>query len=107
MTNESRHRATKVAFRCDNRPVVRGSLQWGAARSAVSGVPLPLRYALVGGAVLGGIGGLVGLVIGLWAYPPTAWFAIFEVGVPAGVLGAVLGLAAGSIAHLLSKRSSD
>jgi hypothetical protein len=57
--------------------------------------------------VLAGLGGVVGLVVGLVAYPPTAWFAIVEVGLPAGVLGAVLGLAAGSIAHLFSRRSSS
>ncbi|GAA1924105.1 hypothetical protein [Nocardioides marmoribigeumensis] len=72
------------------------------ARRAVSetlrALPVPLAYALVAATVSGTVGGGVGLVLGLRAYVPTAWFAVLEVGLPAAVLGAVLGLVAGSLA---------
>ena len=62
-------------------------------------MPSDLRYALVGAAVLGVAGGLLGLVIGLRAYPPTAWAAVFEVGAPAAFVGAALGLGVGALAR--------
>lgn len=37
------------------------------------------------------IGGLTGLVVGLVTYPPTAPFAVLEAGVPATLLGVVVG----------------
>jgi hypothetical protein len=40
----------------------------------------------------------VGLVVGLRVNPATAWFAVFEVGVPAGIVGAVLGALFGLLA---------
>ena len=43
-------------------------------------------------AICGALGMAVGLVIGLFAYVPTAWFAAFEIGIPAAYAGAVLGL---------------
>jgi len=43
------------------------------------------------------VGAIVGLMLGLRAYPPTAWFAVIEVGVLAGLVGATVGLAAGAI----------
>ena len=39
----------------------------------------------------------MGLVLGLIAYPATAWFAVFEVGIPAGVVGAVVGALVGIV----------
>ena len=56
------------------------------------GVPLIARWVIVGAASASVIGGIVGLVVGLFAYAPTAWFAIFELGVPAGVVGGIVGL---------------
>lgn len=48
------------------------------------------------GLLIGGVAGAAtGLVLGLIAYPPTAWFAVIEVGVPGAVTGAVVGLMAG------------
>ncbi len=47
-----------------------------------------------------------GLVLGLFAYPATAWFAILEVGVPAGMCGAVLGALAGLLANGVQRTSS-
>ena len=61
-------------------------------------IPVPVRWMLLGAVVFGIVGGVLGLVLGLAAYPPTAWFAVFEVGVPAAFLGALLGLATGTIA---------
>ncbi|TIC79526.1 hypothetical protein E8D34_20345 [Nocardioides sp. GY 10113] len=61
-------------------------------------LPLPLRAALLGAATLGLVGGLIGLLLGLDAYPPTTWFAVIEIGLPAAILGALIGAAAGSIA---------
>jgi hypothetical protein len=59
--------------------------------------PSPGRYARVGATVVGGAGAIVGLVVGLHVYAATAWFAMFEIGVPAaiagGAVGAVLGCA--------------
>lgn len=66
-----------------------------------SDLPQPARF-LVFGALLGGaIGCITGLVVGLYAYPPTAWFAVFEIGIPGALAGAVLGTIAGSIARLI------
>jgi len=56
------------------------------------GVPLVARWVVVGAASASVIGGIVGLVVGLFAYAPTAWFAIVELGVPAGVVGGIVGL---------------
>lgn len=55
-------------------------------------------------ACMGALGGLVGLVIGLISYPPTAWFAVLEIGIPAAIVGALVGALLGSLA--LALRSS-
>ncbi len=56
----------------------------------------PVRLGASLGALYGLIVGMVvGLVVGLMVYPPTAWFAVFEAGIPASVLGLLLGLVAG------------
>ncbi len=65
------------------------------APNALAQIPLLGRFVLAGMVLAGGIGGVVGLIVGLRVYPPTAWFAIFELGVPAAVVGALLGLASG------------
>jgi hypothetical protein len=62
-------------------------------------LPVPLRHAVVGAVVLGVPGAIVGLVIGLRTYVPTAWAAILEVGLPAAFLGALLGLVVGSLVY--------
>ena len=49
------------------------------------------------------IGGVVGLIVGLAAYPPTAWFAVFELGVPAAIVGAALGLTVGGVVALVRR----
>jgi hypothetical protein len=55
------------------------------------------RAATIGAACLGAGGGIVGLVVGLFTYAPTAPFAMFEVGLPATLAGGVLGATAGLI----------
>jgi hypothetical protein len=63
-------------------------------------LPLPLRLAAFGGAVFGVLGGIVGLVLGLRTYVPTAWAAVPEVGIPAAMVGAALGLVVGSFLRI-------
>lgn len=73
----------------------------GNAWRSLNELPLPGRFAAFGALALGLAGALAGLVGGLFAYPPTAWFAVGEVGVPAALVGALLGFAVGSVAYVL------
>jgi hypothetical protein len=57
------------------------------------------RGAAIGTAVGAGGGGVLGLILGLNAYPPTAWFAVFEIGIPGAIVGSLLGVTAGFIAR--------
>jgi hypothetical protein len=74
-------------------------------RSQLASVPTVQRFAVVGSAVLGVVGALVGLVLGLRAYPPTAWFAVIEVAVPAAVAGGLLGALVGLVAVVVRRRA--
>lgn len=58
-------------------------------------MPPYARCMILGGASAGTIGALTGLVVGLLAYPPTAWFAVFEAALPATIVGSVVGLMVG------------
>jgi hypothetical protein len=50
------------------------------------------------GAGIGGVaGGLAGLVVGVFVYAPTAWFAVIELGLPAAVVGGVGGVITGLV----------
>ena len=42
--------------------------------------------------VCGVLGLVVGFVIGLFVYIPTAWAAAFEIGIPSAAVGVVIGL---------------
>lgn len=64
-------------------------------RTTLAQLPLLGRFVLGGMLLVGALGGVIGLIVGLRVYPPTAWFAIFELGVPAAVVGSLLGLASG------------
>jgi hypothetical protein len=66
-------------------------------------MPLIPRCAVVGATVAGILGAIVGLVLGLRAYAPTAWFAVIEVAVPAAIVGALLGAVAGLVAVTVQK----
>src|SRR5438105_387281 len=59
---------------------------------------LPTRWAGRGVVSAFIVGGAVGLVVGLDANPSTAWFAVFEVGIPSAILGGLVGLVSGTIA---------
>ena len=61
----------------------------------LSEIPLPMRHVVGGAILLGAIGCIAGLIVGLVVYAPTAWFAVFELGVPAALVGGLLGLASG------------
>ena len=63
----------------------------------------PKRGAVVGAVLLGLLGSLVGLIRGLSVYPPTAWFALFEVGVPALIVGGLFGAIVGSVLRVLGR----
>ncbi|HEY1716551.1 MAG TPA: hypothetical protein VGG07_26880 [Solirubrobacteraceae bacterium] len=57
----------------------------------VRGTPL-LQWCATVGAVSGGVIGVVaGLIVGLIVHPATAWFAAFELGIPACIAGALIG----------------
>jgi hypothetical protein len=77
----------------------------GNLRHDLKQLPEPSRYAVVGLLALGLAGAVAGLVIGLFSYPPTAWFAVIEVGLPSAIVGGLLGLAAGSVVHVLRRQS--
>ena len=66
----------------------------------------PERGALIGAVGLGVLGAIVGLIRGLWVYPLTAWFAVFEVGIPAVVAGGVAGAMAALAARVLGRRKN-
>jgi hypothetical protein len=59
------------------------------------------RFAIVGFIVTFVVGGVGGLILGLRAYPPTAWFAVLEVALPVGIVGAMVGVAVGLVVALV------
>ncbi|HEX3873895.1 MAG TPA: hypothetical protein VHW26_07100 [Solirubrobacteraceae bacterium] len=64
---------------------------------------LPARFACIGAVAAGTTGAIVGLVVGLVTYAPTAWFAVFELGLPATIAGGAVGLISGfAVAFVLS-----
>ena len=63
----------------------------------IGGMSVTGRWTTVGALLAGVTGGIAGLVLGLFAYAPTAPFAVFEVGIPAALAGAVVGFVLGTI----------
>ena len=72
-------------------------------RTVLRDLPALARFVVVGTASLCVVGGIVGLIVGLFAYPPTAWFAVFEVGIPGAIVGAIVGLLVGAVAITIRK----
>ena len=68
-----------------------------AIRAELRRCSLLERCATLGAATGGVIGAIVGLIIGLDANPATAWFAVFELGIPAGIAGGLVGCIAALI----------
>jgi hypothetical protein len=60
-------------------------------------MPMLARWVTVSALFAGVTGAIAGLVIGLIAYAPTAPFAVAEIGFPATVAGAFVGLVTGVI----------
>jgi ABC-type uncharacterized transport system permease subunit len=48
-------------------------------------------------------GAVLGLVVGLDANPSTTWFAVFEIGFPAALLGGLIGLVSAAIACVVQR----
>lgn len=59
-------------------------------------LPLLARWTVVGTLAAGSIGAVAGLVIGLRVHAATAWFAVFELGIPAAIAGGLVGLVGGT-----------
>jgi uncharacterized membrane-anchored protein len=60
-------------------------------------LPMLARWVIIGAVSAGVPGAIVGLVVGLFVYAPTAPFAAVEVGFPAMLTGGIIGLVAGLI----------
>jgi hypothetical protein len=86
------------------RPVVAQYRRRVAIPSARYETPLLSRYAAIGAGAAGLVAGVIGLLVGLLVYPPTAWFAVFELGVPASVLGALVGFTWGLMVYATRMR---
>ena len=71
------------------------------------GAPPPVAGSFRGAIASGALGGVVGLIVGLFANPGTAWFAVFELGVPAAILGGVVGFLAGAAAWVFGRGRTD
>ena len=104
---ERARRISRVARSCRKSGRAPASMRlWvmtGTARAwrkfwrGIAELPLVLRWSVRSGLVFGMVGAVVGLLLGLAAYPATAWFAVLEVGIPGFVVGMLLGAAAGFV----------
>jgi ABC-type uncharacterized transport system permease subunit len=81
------------------RGVAREARSTITAMTSLRALPLIVRWAAIGAVSAAVVGAVVGLVVGLSVHPATAWFAVYEVGIPAAILGGLLGLASGAIAN--------
>ena len=61
------------------------------------------RAAGIGMAICGVVGAVAGLIIGLIVHPPTALFAMAELGVPAAAGGGILGLLVGLVVWAIQR----
>jgi hypothetical protein len=90
--------------------VVRRSRGETAAKSPLRGLgnfqhiePQPVRWAVVGVASVGVVGAISGLISGLYVYAPTAPFAMLELGLPAAMVGGVVGPLVGSLLAVIRR----
>jgi hypothetical protein len=75
--------------------------RWRSDRPAAE----QFSWALAAGTIIcGAPGAVLGLVVGLVAYPQTAAFAVIEAGFPTGFVGGLLGAAVGGL-RLLFRRA--
>lgn len=65
------------------------------------------RAAGIGMAICGVVGAVVGLIIGLIVHPPTAFFAMAELGFPAAVGGGILGLLVGFVVWAIQRLHAE
>lgn len=65
---------------------------------------MSVQWAVVGAFTFALVGGFVGLLVGLSVHPAAAWFAMFEMAVPASIIGFVAGLVCGLIVEGVRKR---
>jgi hypothetical protein len=63
------------------------------------------RWAAIGFVSAFIVGAVAGMVIGLDVNPSTAWFAAFELGIPAALLGGLVGLVGGAVAYAVMRLS--
>ncbi len=68
-----------------------------APRAGLAALPLLSRTVVISATFAGVAGAIVGLVLGLRTHAPTAPFAVVELGLPATIVGALAGLAIGSV----------
>jgi hypothetical protein len=74
-----------------------------SAPPQLADMPLVTRLTVVGATATGALGALLGLILGLLAHPVTAWFAVFEVGMPAAIAGGILGASVGLVAVIVRR----
>lgn len=72
----------------------------------LSTLPILLRHALIGAALVALPAGVVGVAVGLHTHAPTVWAAGPEFGVPGALVGGLLGLLVGAFVAL-SRRVGD
>lgn len=72
-------------------PIPHGFVAW------LRSLSFPARWATVGALALGLLGAVAGLAIGLHVDVNTAWFGIFELGIPATIVGGAIGFMAGGL----------
>jgi hypothetical protein len=80
---------------------VSGSVCVGSARGHVAARRGTTSFPSLIGVGVGG--GVMGLVLGLLASPPTAWFAVVERAVPSAAPGGLVGLACGAFSVLVGR----
>jgi hypothetical protein len=90
-------------------PAGGGGTGQGAASvlRVVMQLPLPIRGGALGAGSAGIAGGVIGLVVGLLTYAPTAPFAVLELGFPASVVGGIVGVATGAVVLGLQRTRSS